>query len=70
MAVSTIDFDDLPEEEVHKETVTVSMKFPVETQQMLKKIAHRERHNISTMGVIMVEKYINDYVEAYSKSKD
>lgn len=71
MPVQSVDFDDVPEDNNEKEaTVTTSFKLPVTTRDMLAKIAHRERHNMSGMGTIIIEDYINDYVKKYNETKE
>jgi len=71
MPVTNIDFDDLPEDALtRKETITVSFKLDVSTQEMFKKIAARERRNMSEMGGIVIEDYINNYVKQYQSKKD
>ena len=70
MAVEIIEFDDLPEDEITTEPmITVSMKIPTATKEMFAKIAHRERRTIGSLGAIVIEDYVNKYIEEYKKSK-
>lgn len=66
MAVENIDFDDVPEE---TKTVNVTFKMSEEAKNMFTKIAHRERMNVLTLGGIIVEDYINNYIDKYKKEK-
>lgn len=69
--VDIIDFEDLEEDEIKVEpTMNVTFKVTVSTSEMLKKIAKRERRNVNQLGAIIIEEYINSYVEKYKKSKD
>lgn len=71
MPVEMIDFDDLPDEQVEgRETITVSFKLDKEVQAMFKKIASRERRNITEMGGIVVEEFVNNYINKYKESKE
>jgi len=71
MAVESIDFDDLPEEDFAKaeKMVTLSFKVSEEARDMFAKISHRERRNMSALGGIILEEWMNDYIEKYKKSR-
>jgi len=72
MAVKNIDFDDLPEDEVEggDKMVNVTIKMPENSRDMFSKVAHRERRNMSTLGGVVVEDYLNNYVANYEKKED
>ncbi len=68
MTVENIDFDDLPEEEEQQEKeklINITVKVSRNTKEMFGKIAHRERRNMASLGAIVLEDYINNYIESY-----
>jgi len=69
MAVKQIDFDDLPEDdfEASEKMVNITVKVSESTRDMFQKIAHRERRNMMGLGSLIVEDYINKYIESYEK---
>ena len=70
MTVENFNFDDVPEDFAEREKlISLTIKVPEKTRDMFAKIAHRERHNMLTLGGIVIESYINDYVNKYKKDK-
>ena len=71
--VEMIDFEELPEEEeVAKQEKNINITFKVtkDVHEMFTKIAKRERRKISSLGSIIVEDYINNYVENYKAKQN
>ncbi len=67
MTVENIDFDDLPEGQWQEKEklINITIKVSKNTKEMFGKIAHRERHNMASLGAIVLEDYMNNYIESY-----
>lgn len=68
--VEVIDFDDLPEDDIEQseKTVNITIKVTEDVREMFSRISKRERRNMSALGAIVVEKYIQEYTENYKKT--
>lgn len=71
MAVENFDFDDLPEDDFtgKEKTVNITVKVPEGSRQMFSKIAHRERRNMAQLGAMIIEDWMNEYIEKYKSTK-
>lgn len=69
--VEVVDFDDLPEDDIeqNEKTVNITIKVTEDTREMFQRISKRERRNMSALGAIVIENYINDYVNKYKSEK-
>jgi len=72
MSVENIDFDDLPEGDFEdkEKLISLTLKVPKDVRDMFAKIAHRERRNMLSLGGIVIEDYIKDYVNKYKQDKN
>ena len=71
MAIKNFDFDDLPEDDFteKEKTVNITVKVSESSRDMFSKIAHRERRNMASLGEIILEDWMNNYIEEYKKAK-
>ena len=71
MAVENFDFDDLPENDFSEQekTVNVTVKVSESTRKMFGKIAHRERRNMAQLGAMILEDWMNNYINEYKSTK-
>ena len=69
--VEVVDFDDLPEDDIeqNEKIVNITIKVTEDTREMFQRISKRERRNMSALGAIVIENYINDYVNKYKSEK-
>lgn len=71
MAVENIDFEDLPEDDFSdkEKIVNITVKVSENTREMFGKVAHRERRNMASLGAIIIEDWLNEYVDKYKKNQ-
>jgi len=71
MSVENIDFDDLPEDDFdnQEKLVNITVKISESSRNMFQKISHRERRNMASLGSIILEDWMNDYINKYKANK-